>query len=508
MNRFLWLLFCRKVAANESIPLSSNLLPKSAAIPIVSTPRNPDGPPPMTDKSEETEEPIQFAIPYTVSYDIHTDGLWEETETYEIWRLQVECPGATNVNLGLSGVVLPEGTNLFMYNVEETIVRRFDHVRPHGEFWTPVISGEVVILELNIPIYVSRDSVRLTIQSINSGFRSFGSVSSLNKSGSCNVDTACSQGDAWRNEISAVAAYSLGGTRFCTGALINNEQEDGIPYFLTAYHCGVNDDVMARSLVVYWNYETSECGKQIPDGDLSNYQIGGVFRAAYSNSDFTLLELDERPNEEWGIHYAGWDRSGSVTNGAIAIHHPQGDEKRISFENDVTTLTFYAGNSPSSSATHIRVADWDLGTTEQGSSGSPLFDENHRIIGQLHGGAAACGNNYPDWYGRLAVSWEGGGQANRRLKDWLDPSSTGATTVDTARILPTSPTLDPTVSSTTSNPSTIAPAAFAQTTTPTKSPSLASDDLDKDGCSVDVFWLFCQIGALLKAIIDIIVGLF
>ena len=30
------------------------------------------------------------------------------------------------------------------------------------------------------------------------------------------------------------------------------------------------------------------------------------------------------------------------------------------------------------------------GVTEPGSSGSPLFDQNHRIIGQLYGGAAAC----------------------------------------------------------------------------------------------------------------------
>ena len=43
--------------------------------------------------------------------------------------------------------------------------------------------------------------------------------------------------------------------------------------------------------------------------------------------------------------------------------------------------------------THTAQIDWDDGTTEPGSSGSPLFDQNHRVIGQLHGGYAACGND-------------------------------------------------------------------------------------------------------------------
>ena len=51
---------------------------------------------------------------------------------------------------------------------------------------------------------------------------------------------------------------------------------------------------------------------------------------------------------------------------------------------------------------------WDEGVTEPGSSGSPLFDQNGRIIGQLYGGSAACqgtsANGY-DYYGRLGVSW-------------------------------------------------------------------------------------------------------
>ena len=73
---------------------------------------------------------------------------------------------------------------------------------------------------------------------------------------------------------------------------------------------------------------------------------------------------------------------------------------------------------------------WDHGATEGGSSGSPLFDQDGRIIGQLHGGDSFCYEGGSDWYGRLSRSWTGGGTASTGLKDWLDPLDTGATTLD------------------------------------------------------------------------------
>jgi len=52
------------------------------------------------------------------------------------------------------------------------------------------------------------------------------------------------------------------------------------------------------------------------------------------------------------------------------------------------------------------------------------------VVGQLHGGLAACENDLPDWYGRFSISWSGGGTPNSRLSDWLDPLGTGTTTLD------------------------------------------------------------------------------
>tara|TARA_B110000093_G_scaffold64370_1_gene69942 strand:+ start:1 stop:1215 length:1215 start_codon:yes stop_codon:yes gene_type:complete len=79
------------------------------------------------------------------------------------------------------------------------------------------------------------------------------------------------------------------------------------------------------------------------------------------------------------------------------------------------------------------IDEWEDGVTEGGSSGSPLFDQNHRIIGQLYGGYAACSgsvnNGQADWYGRFGVSWDGN-SPQTRLKDWLDPQNSSPLSLD------------------------------------------------------------------------------
>jgi serine protease len=126
-------------------------------------------------------------------------------------------------------------------------------------------------------------------------------------------------------------------------------------------------------------------------------------------------------------YFSGWDRSGGTPSSAVGIHHPAGHEKRIAVENNALQISGYGGGSGS---THWRVVDWDQGTTEGGSSGSGLWDQNKRLVGQLHGGSAACGNNLSDYYGRLSVSWTGGGSSSSRLSSWLDPTGSGVSTMN------------------------------------------------------------------------------
>ncbi len=128
--------------------------------------------------------------------------------------------------------------------------------------------------------------------------------------------------------------------------------------------------------------------------------------------------------DAWAPYYNGWSRSTSPATQATGIHHPSGDAKKISRDDSGTI------NGSQWGSNHWRVPSWDQGVTEGGSSGSPLFDQNSRIIGQLHGGESSCTLRTWDEYGKLDVSWIGGGTAATRLRDWLDPQSLLPTTLD------------------------------------------------------------------------------
>ena len=115
---------------------------------------------------------------------------------------------------------------------------------------------------------------------------------------------------------------------------------------------------------------------------------------------------------------------------AVGIHHPSGDIKKWSYDGDASVSSEWGGWGSSGTNTHWEVLDWDIGTTEGGSSGSPLFDQNKRIVGQLHGGAALCGNDFSDLYGKVAYSWDCQSQNSGRLDIYLDPNNSGLTLLD------------------------------------------------------------------------------
>jgi hypothetical protein len=129
-------------------------------------------------------------------------------------------------------------------------------------------------------------------------------------------------------------------------------------------------------------------------------------------------------------YFSGWNNSNTPPTSSVSIHHPAGDIKKISFDDEAATAVQAMGSTEAASSWSVQ---WNRNTTtEGGSSGSPLFDQNRRIIGQLWGGGASCSNlNSPDYYGRLFNSWEPtGSNSTNQLKNWLDPSDSGAEFID------------------------------------------------------------------------------
>jgi hypothetical protein len=350
----------------------------------------------------------RFAKNIGVAFTPNNSGTWETlADGSRLWRLSVSSPGALSLSLGLERFELPENRN------------------SQGGLWTAVVLGDELVAELHLP---NAAEAKLRISSVSHGYRFFGERESslAGKRGSCNINVVCPQGNPWRDQIRSVARYTVSsgaGSFLCTGQLLNNTAEDLTPYLLSAQHC-IEQESWAPTLVAYWNYESPECD-DIAGGNLSQNQSGSTYVASSEyeiGSDFVLVELDKEPQPSFNVYYSGWDARDQVPNATTTIHHPGGDEKSISFDNDPPTVTSLGGSFSPGNGKYLRVADWDEGTTEDGSSGGCLYDSaTNRCIGTLSGGFAACGNNEPDWYGRFYAQWTGDGTPETRLSDWLNP---------------------------------------------------------------------------------------
>ncbi|RME94872.1 MAG: hypothetical protein D6772_13960, partial [Bacteroidetes bacterium] len=384
-----------------------------------------------------------FAQSRAVDVSPDTHGSWALTEDgQQVWRLRISSPGAKSLNLGFDAFKLPPAAQLLLYTPDyQTIMGPFTPAdqEEHGELWTPIIPGDELVIELQLPP-ASRNSYQLHLKSVNHDFVGFGDIAAL--SGSCNVDVVCGAADGfplidrYRDVIQSVGVYSTGGETFCTGFLVSNARQDCTPFFMTANHCGLRVN-NAPSLVVYWNYNNSTCrppnsasSGAAGDGSLADFNTGAIFRAAYEPSDMTLVELDDPVSPTADAWFAGWDARDLITTDTVlCVHHPNTEEKRISFEFDGTSRANGFGNDDPL-GNFLRVSDWDIGTTEGGSSGSPLFNKEGWVIGKLTGGRAACGNDEYDVFGWLHISWTGGGSSSSSLRDWLDPDNTGVLVQD------------------------------------------------------------------------------
>lgn len=376
--------------------------------------------------------PWRFGYNISVDIDIKQQGLYEYIEDHgHLWRLEIYSPGALSLNFLFDNYVLPPKAKLFLYSKDKQhVFGAFTHLNNQEDklFATTLIPGDRVVIEYFEPDRVAFPG-ELHLSRVTHGYRSpMQFLKGFGSSGSCNVNVACPQGATMANQIRSVCMLVTNGNGFCSGALINNTNNNGTPYVLTADHCYTDPGT-----VVFWfNWQSATCSNPSQSPPYQSLS-GAVTRARWSTSDFWLLQLNQTPPSNYNVYYSGWNRTtdNTISGTVWCIHHPSGDIKKISWSNGGVTTTSYGGTSIPGDGTHWRVTSWSDGTTtEGGSSGSPLFDPNKRIIGQLHGGAAACGNTFSDWYGKLGVSWNGGGTSSTRLRDWLDPAGTNPMTHD------------------------------------------------------------------------------
>jgi len=382
-----------------------------------------------------------FATQEKLNKSIFEIGHWQtRKDAKQIWSQLFQTTGSS-LNFGFSQFFLPPSAVLsFKSKTNGRILFKLDHKsnKPSKEYWTPICKSSLI--EVSLEVHSDeKKQVQLTIGTINHGI--VADRSQNIDENECMIDVICGESsgfpeiDRYRDIIQSVGMTSINGTRICSGVLINNTRNDKTPYFLSGRHCGI-DGENVNSVVVHWNYENSGCRFGTPDntetgdGDLMIFNSGASIVADYRDSDMILLLLDEPVQSEANAFYAGWDRRAEVPAGGVVIHHPNSLEKRISFDEDQMEVTRHFGDDIDPDQNHLKVGNYELGSTAQGSSGAAFFNKDKRVVGQLHGGRASCEENDADWYGRFFTSWLGEGVPERQLKPWLDPLNSKVEFID------------------------------------------------------------------------------
>ncbi len=373
--------------------------------------------------------PARIAREQLVNLSLENSGSWDTlSDGSRIWRLRILSPGATDLYLVYDVWRITKPCELYVYNDDGSVV-----LGPYtyldnwdGTNITPLTNGEAVTLEYVVPAG-TEDIGELSVMTVLHGYRHFFNREERNRDeldafGSslpCMVNVACFP--EYANEKNSVAMIIDPWGSVCSGTMLNSIAQNGEPLFLTASHC-INGNT--SNWIFYFNYESPQC-EPSSNGSLTHSISNGTLLMSYPISDNALLRLSRsRPSTSFIPRFEAWSRSDVEPTSTHGIHHPRADVKKVHYDNDQAYSSDWNGDNPD---TQWRL--WqDIGVGEPGSSGSPLFDQNNRVIGQLHGGTTICDTTWDHYlvYGKLSIGWEGGGTPATRLRDWLDPLNTGA----------------------------------------------------------------------------------
>ncbi len=335
-----------------------------------------------------------------------------------VWTAAVKIPGATALRLHLTGVDLPEGAQMFVYNLAGQAFGPYTGRGPlgTGDMHTNTVFGEQILLQVHSPADFDR-APNLTLAEVGVMGARFtaprygprgvyddemkavvGNASNLcSNNANCVVNAACQSSAVVNTAKDAVAGmlFQSGASFYiCTGGLVADSVTTSvIPYFLTANHC-ISASGEASSLETYFDYQTT-CSNPNCTQPYNNTgdTVGATIKATGATSDFTLLQLSSAPVTADGVAtYLGWNSTAVAnTNNAplYRISHPKGSPQAYS-EGVVDTTK---GTCRRLNRGNFIYSRDTIGGTEGGSSGSPVLNGAGQIVGQLYG---ACGTNVND----------------------------------------------------------------------------------------------------------------
>ena len=418
----------------------------------------------LLEDQDSTPGPLRIGFNRDIPELHDPDELWSRQAWYWTsggglaFAFRMTSPGALALRLGVRVLAMPDGTTLRFHapgveqvqkisgaEVKASLRRNFDagEVGEEAEtFWSPVIEGEAVTLEIELPASIDPDEVDIALPRLSHLFQLPYSDRTNEQTGiaekaaaACNQDVMCDSAWDAKSRATARMLYTKSGSSyFCTGTLLNDtDTSTFIPYFLAANHC-VSTQTAASSLQTYWFWRSTYCNS----GVLGSYQArtgGADLLYASATTDTSFMRLKDVP--PGGSVFSGWSATVPAPGaGLMGVHHPAGDLQKISRGSlgsywncvDRDGGFFYCSSTSTGTADHFSVS-WQSGITEGGSSGSGIFlNDTQQLVGTLHGGSSSCGTPAdPDFYGRFDIPYQAA------LHQWLntlfgdvDPSSWAA----------------------------------------------------------------------------------
>ncbi len=389
--------------------------------------------------------PRRIGFSLAIDLNLLSDITPIDDDGYYIYRYKIFAEDAKKVGFVFDDFYLQPGDAIYIANENGQFIGPITEAenKASNMYSTTPLNGQ----EITLIVFKKQNSLSLTrlhLSEIVYIYYEEKADKDLGDAQSCQVNINCSpEGDNWQVQKRGVARISFreGSSWYlCSGTLINNTANDGTPYFLTAHHCGGSASAADRNVwQFYFNYERPGCPNTgTPPNNVitgCTYKAGGDISGG---SDFQLLQLSSSPSLSWNPYYNGWSKSTTASPSGVGIHHPSGDAKKIS----TYTTTLGTGQWNDGTNVGLNGGHWIVkwaqttngwGVTEGGSSGSPLFDNNKRVIGTLTGGNSDCSNQSTatDYYGKFLKHWDANGTTNnKKLQPWLDPLGTNPTTLD------------------------------------------------------------------------------
>ena len=339
-------------------------------------------------------------------------------------RVEVQSQGAAGVRVALNlsravpGMTVRfSGSSGGVFGPVDARDIRAD-VEKFGNYWSPVVDGEVAVVEFDVPAGTRIAGVEAQIPLVSHSFvpavelrgLSLKRLVDIGSALPCEYDVACTtQSAALTSAANAVAAMTFskpsGGLYLCTGQLLNDSVADNVPYFFTANHC-IDSAAAASTISTYWFFESNACGSNAVRPDYIVQAAGAKLLARSPDWDWALVRLNAAPPA--GATFSAWRAEPVAAGTALTVlHHPSGDLKKVSFgtAGGYVADGLYSGTTP---ATFIYMT-YTAGETEGGSSGAGVLSFNgagnyFEVRGGLYNGLdAACPTpaGYFDVYSRM-----------------------------------------------------------------------------------------------------------